>query len=154
MMGDKDQEIQELKDRLNKIEVEKSQNLKKDSEKKRIGCFGWLFLIIVFLFIFSFFNNSGDSETTTYSSPKEDTFKNDREKILSLLTDQGLTAYWGQDISLWIENPGSNKAELERFGYELCDATKSAGISNDYIITFWQSLRNGPSGQIAKVKCF
>jgi hypothetical protein len=153
-MSDKDQEIQELKDRLSKIEEEKSQSIKKDSKKRRTGCFGWLFGIIVFLFIFSFFTNSGDSETTTYSSANEDTFKNDREKISSLLADQGLTSYWSQDTSLWIENPGSNKAELERFGYELCDATKSAGIRNPYIITFWQSLRNGPNGKIVKVQCF
>ncbi len=153
-MSDKDQEIQELKDRLSKIEEEKSQSIKKDSKKRRTGCFGWLFGIIVFLFIFSFFTNSGDSETTTYSSANEDTFKNDREKISSLLADQGLTSYWSQDTSLWIENPGSNKAELERFGYELCDATKSAGIRNAYVITFWQSLRNGPNGKIVKVQCF
>lgn len=153
-MSDKDQEIQELKDRLSKIEEEKSQSIKKDSKKRRTGCFGWLFGIIVFLFIFSFFTNSGDSETTTYSSANEDTFKNDKEKISSLLADQGLTSYWSQDTSLWIENPGSNKAELERFGYELCDATKSAGIRNAYVITFWQSLRNGPNGKIVKVQCF
>lgn len=153
-MSDKDQEIQELKDRLSKIEEEKSQSIKKDSKKRRTGCFGWLFGIIVFLFIFSFFTNSGDSETTTYSSANEDTFNNDRQKISSLLADQGLTSYWGQDTSLWIENPGSNKAELERFGYELCDATKSAGIRNAYVITFWQSLRNGPNGKIVKVQCF
>ncbi len=153
-MSDKDQEIQELKDRLSKIEEEKSQSIKKDSKKRRTGCFGWLFGIIVFLFIFSFFTNSGDSETTTYSSANEDTFKNDREKISSLLAEQGLTSYWSQDTSLWIENPGSNKAELERFGYELCDATKSAGIRNAYVITFWQSLRNGPNGKIVKVQCF
>ena len=153
-MSDKDQEIQELKDRLSKIEEEKSQSIKKDSKKRRTGCFGWLFGIIVFLFIFSFFTNSGDSETTTYSSANEDTFKNDREKISSLLAEQGLTSYWSQDTSLWIENPGSNKAELERFGYELCDATKSAGIRNAYVITVWQSLRNGPNGKIVKVQCF
>tara|TARA_Y100001935_G_C17299858_1_gene508494 strand:+ start:250 stop:1092 length:843 start_codon:yes stop_codon:yes gene_type:complete len=86
--------------------------------------------------------------------PKVDVAKQNREKIISSLNDQGFTAYWGQDISLWIENPGLSKAELERFGYNFCDATKSAGMRKGYVISFWQSLRNGPNGQIAKVRCF
>ena len=154
-MNDKQKEIDRLKERLEKLENSKEEPLQVEivERKRKTGCFGWLFGIIVFLFIFSFFTNSGDSETTTYPSTNADTFKKDREKISSLLADQGLTSYWGQDTSLWIENPGSNKTELERFGYELCDATKSAGIRNAYIITFWQSLRNGPNGKIARVKC-
>ena len=86
--------------------------------------------------------------------PKADVAKQNREKIVSSLAKQGFNSYWGQDISLWIENPGYSYAELESFGYKFCDATKSAGMTKSYTITFWQSLRNGPNGQILKVRCF
>lgn len=100
------------------------------------------------------YNASKEDKVEKNDKPKVDVAKQNREKIISSLSDQGFTAYWGQDASLWIENPGNSKAELERFGYRFCDATKNAGMNKGYIITFWQSLRNGPNGQIVKVKCF
>ena len=87
-------------------------------------------------------------------TPKIDIYDQYRSQIIASLDKQDFNAYWGQDSSLWIENPGSTVSELERFGYKLCDITKDWGYKQSYIITFWQSLRNGPSGQILKVKCF
>ena len=100
------------------------------------------------------YNASKEDKVEKNDKPKVDVAKQYRDQIISSLSDQGVTAYWGQDTSLWIENPGNTKAELERFGYSFCDITKSSGMKQSYIITFWQSLKNGPNGQIVKVKCF
>ena len=87
-------------------------------------------------------------------TPKIVIYDQYRSQIIASLTEQNFQAYWGQDTSLWIESPGYSKFELERFGYKLCDLTKDSGMKQSYIITFWQSLRNGPNGQIVKVNCF
>ena len=88
------------------------------------------------------------------TTPLEDPNDKYRAQLIASLAEQGFQAYWGQDNSLWIENPGVSESELERYGYKLCDVTRSSGWKQSYIITFWQSLRNGPSGQILKVNCF
>ena len=100
------------------------------------------------------YNATKKDKVEKNEKPKVDVAKKNRDKIVSFLANQGFKSYWGQDSSLWIENPGNSKSELERFGYNFCDVTKNAGMKKKYIITFWQSLRNGPNGQIAKVRCF
>tara|TARA_A100001015_G_scaffold148324_1_gene164525 strand:- start:238 stop:741 length:504 start_codon:yes stop_codon:yes gene_type:complete len=167
-MNDKEEEIKELKERLKKLEDSNSKELKE--EKAQPGCLSQLLVILLIVmglsFVLSYFSSDSTGESSSIEDisitdkseknekPKVDVAKRNRDQIVSSLFDQGFKSYWGQDSSLWIENPGNSKAELERFGYGFCDATKNAGMNQSYIITFWQSLRNGPSGQIVKVKCF
>ena len=169
-MSDKDKEIQELKERLNKLENSekseydalKDQEYEKLKKENKSGCLTNIFILaLVFGLLFWFVSDDSDSsikeesaEEVKQEAPKVDIAKKNREQIITSLVGQDFTAYWGQDTSLWIENPGYSKAELERFGYRFCDVTKNAGMNQSYIITFWQSLRNGPSGQILKVNCF
>ena len=87
------------------------------------------------------------------STPSEDRNAIYRTQIITSLGNANFDAYWGQDSSLWIENSGYSKSELETFGYKFCDITKNY-YNESYIITFWQSLKNGPKGQILKVNCF
>ena len=172
-MNDKDKEINELKERLNKLEDSQNpgseelvdsehEKLKKELEQK----YGWVINIFIFilfmagiLWLFSDDSSSTSSAeeaklTKQQITPVENINKQYREQILATLTKQDFEAYWSQDSSLWIENPGYSSAQMETFGYKLCDITKGNGMKQSYIITFWQSLRNGPNGQILKVNCF
>ena len=72
--------------------------------------------------------------------------------MVDTLNKQGFDSYWSQDTSLWIENPGYTSPELEMLGYKLCDLSKDSGMSQKYVITFWQNLKNGPNGKIINVK--
>lgn len=159
-MSDKENEIKELKERLEKLEESNPKEQKEEETKP--GCLSQiLVLLVIVIGVGYFFYDDSDNSTNEESAeevkqeaPKVDVAKKNREQIITSLAKQDFNAYWGQDTSLWIENPGYSKAELERFGYRFCDATKNAGMNQSYIITFWQSLRNGPSGQILKVNCF
>ncbi len=163
-MSDKENEIKELKERLNKLENSQDLNEKKIKKKKKSGCLSKLFeylLIIALIVGFVAWLTSGDSdvenETTKIQTQEiQKVDKNDevRAIITASLQKQNFYAYWSQGSSLWIENPGYSKLELEKVGYNLCDTTKNSGYRESYIITFWQSLKNGPNGQIVKVKCF
>ena len=161
-MSDKDNEIKELKERLNKIEGSQRVEEEKSKEKNKPGVLANLMTGVIFISLIVWFF-SDDSESPTSNevakeeiqvTPKIDINDQYRSQIITSLTKQNIQAYWGQDTSLWIENPDYSKSDLERFGYKLCDATKKGGIKLSYIITFWQSLRNGPKGQIIKVNCF
>ena len=161
-MNNKDKEIQELKDKLSQLEGSSSSDNKKEEDKKP----GFLSKIISIVFVMAvigwFLSDDSDSSSSTEdvkaeqqkTTPLEDPNDKYRAQIIASLAKQDFQAYWGQDNSLWIENPGFPKSELERFGYQLCDVTKAFGLKQSYIITFWQSLRNGPNGQILKVNCF
>jgi|GEM_PF-5908483 len=160
-MNDKEREIKELKDKLSQLEGSSSSDNKKEEDKKP----GFLSKIISIVFVMAvigwFLSDDSDSSSSTEdvkaeqqkTIPLEDPNDKYRAQIIASLAKQDFNAYWGQDSSLWIENPGFTESELERFGYKLCDITKDWGYKQSYIITFWQSLRNGPSGQILKVKC-
>ena len=173
---DKDKEIHELRERLDKLEgsnkSEHEQLKDMDSEKltlkmamaqNKAGCFAnIIFIILIVAGALWFFMDDSDGSSATAdtevanqkTAPIVDKNKQYRSQIVASLAKQDYEAYWGQDSSLWIENPGFSAAELETFGYKLCDITKNFGMKQSYIITFWQSLRNGPKGQILKVKCF
>ena len=160
-MSDKDEEIKELKERLEKLEESNPKEQKK--EKAEPGCLSQIFALLFIVIVVSYFLYD-DSETSLSTedvtaeqqktTPLEDPNDKRRAQLIDILNEQGFQAYWGQDNSLWIENPGVSELELERYGYKFCDVTKSSGWKQSYIITFWQSLRNGPSGQILKVNCF
>ena len=160
-MSDKDEEIKELKERLEKLEESNPKEQKK--EKAEPGCLSQIFALLFIVIVVSYFLYD-DSETSSSTedvtaeqqktTPLEDPNDKHRAQLIDILTEQGFLAYWGQDNSLWIENPGVSESELERYGYKFCDVTRSSGWKQSYIITFWQSLRNGPSGQILKVNCF
>ena len=160
-MSDKNEEIKELKERLEKLE--ESNPKEQEKEKAEPGCLSQIFALLFIVIVASYFLYD-DSETSSSTedvtaeqqktTPLEDPNDKYRAQLIDILTEQSFQAYWGQDNSLWIENPGVSESELERYGYKFCDATKSSGWKQSYIITFWQSLRNGPSGQILKVNCF
>tara|TARA_B100000809_G_scaffold220177_1_gene227785 strand:+ start:191 stop:676 length:486 start_codon:yes stop_codon:yes gene_type:complete len=161
-MNDKDNEIKELKERLNKIEGSQSSEQEKPKDKNKPGFLANILTLVIFIsFIVWFVSDDSESPTSDevvkeeiQETPKIDINDQYRSQIIASLTEQNFQAYWGQDTSLWIESPGYSKFELERFGYKLCDLTKDSGMKQSYIITFWQSLRNGPNGQIVKVNCF
>jgi len=151
-MNDKEKEIKELKERLEKLEKTDDSNESKPDKKKKSGC---LIVLLVLFIIGVFMDDSTDNnEKKQQKSSKEEKYAQSRSQIIASLDKQGFNAYWSQDISLWIENPGLSQYELESFGYKLCDITKGWGYKKNYTITFWQSLRNGPSGQITKVRCY
>lgn len=167
-MNDKDKEINELKERLNKLENSQNSDdeTPKDLEKEKIEKkAGFIVNTIVFFLIFAgliwLFGDDSDSSVESEvskteekkSTPSEDRNAIYRTQIITSLRNANFDAYWGQDSSLWIENSGYSKSELETFGYKLCDTTKNY-YNESYIITFWQSLKNGPNGQILKVNCF
>ena len=167
-MNDKDKEINELKERLNKLENsqnsddETPKDLEKEKIEKKAG-----FIANIMVFILSvagliwLFGDDSDSSVESEvskteekkSTPSEDRNAIYRTQIITSLGKANFDAYWGQDSSLWIENSGYSKSELETFGYKFCDITKNY-YNESYIITFWQSLKNGPKGQILKVNCF
>ncbi len=167
-MNDKDREINELKERLNKLENSQNSDdeTPKDLEKEKIEKkAGFIANIIVFILIVAgliwLFGDDSDSSVESEvskteekkSTPSEDRNAIYRTQIITSLGNANFDAYWGQNSSLWIENPGYSRAELETFGYKLCGTTKDY-YNESYIITFWQSLKNGPKGQILKVNCF
>lgn len=167
-MNDKDKEINELKERLNKLENSQNSDdeTPKDLEKEKIEKkAGFIANIIVFILIVAgliwLFGDDSDSSVESEvskteekkSTPSEDRNAIYRTQIITSLGNANFDAYWGQDSSLWIENSGYSKSELETFGYKFCDITKNY-YNESYIITFWQSLKNGPKGQILKVNCF
>ena len=71
------------------------------------------------------------------------------QKIFSnMLKQVGLSNYWAQDSSLWVENPGGfSKIDLEKIGNSLCGYNQGF-----FVVTFWQNIK-APSGQILKVTC-
>ena len=161
-MNDKEKEIKELKDKLSQLEESTNSDNKKE-EGKKPGFLGKIISIVFVMAVIGWFlQDDSDSSSLTEdvmseqqkTTPLEDPNDKYRAQIIASLAKQDFQAYWGQDNSLWIENPGFPKSELERFGYQLCDVTKAFGLKQSYIITFWQSLRNGPNGQILKVNCF
>ena len=167
-MNDKDREINELKERLNKLENsqnsddETPKDLEKEKIEKKAGCIANIivFILIVAGLIWLFGDDSDSSVESEVSkteekksTPSEDRNAIYRTQIITSLGNANFDAYWGQNSSLWIENPGYSRAELETFGYKLCGTTKDY-YNESYIITFWQSLKNGPKGQILKVNCF
>ena len=155
---DKDNEIKELKERLNKIEGSQSSEQEKPKDKNKPGVLANIITLVLIIslivWLFSDDSESPTSNEVVQETPKIDINDQYKSQIIASLTEQSFQAYWGQGTSLWIENPGYSKSELERFGYKLCDSTKDSGMKQSYIITFWQSLRNGPRGQILKVDCF
>ena len=161
-MTDKDNEIKELKERLNKLEGTQSAEQEKSKEEDKPGFLANFMTFVIFICIIVWFNMD-DSESPASNevakeeikeTPKIDINDQYRSQITTSLAKQNFNSYWGQDSSLWIENPGNSKSDLETFGYKLCDLTKNSGINFSYTITFWQSLSNGPRGQILKVRCF
>jgi len=161
-MNNKDKEIQELKDKLSQLEGSSSSDNKKEEDKKP-GFLSKIISIVLFMAVIGWFlSDDSDSSSSTEdvtaeqqkTTPLEDPNDKYRAQLIASLAEQGFQAYWGQDNSLWIENLGASESELERYGYKLCDVTRSSGWKQSYIITFWQSLRNGPNGQILKVNCF
>jgi hypothetical protein len=161
-MNDEDREIKELKERLNKLENRQSVGKEKTKEKDKPGMLTNIMTVFLLLFLLVWLFGGGSESPPSDESanveieatPKVDVNDQYRSIVIESLKQQNIQSYWGQDTSLWIENPGWSKSELERFGYRHCDATKSSGMKQSYIITFWQSLTNGPKGQIIKVKCF
>ena len=133
-------------------------------KKKRLRKDGWAINLFIFILIIAvlvwLFGDDSDSSVESEvsktevkkSTPSEDLNAAYRTQIITSLGNANVDAYWGQSSSLWIENPGYSRAELETFGYKICDTTKDY-YKESYIITFWQSLKNGPSGQILKVNC-
>jgi len=71
------------------------------------------------------------------------------QKIFSdMLTQVGLSSYWAQSNSLWVQNPGSmKKLDLENIGNSLCGYGQGF-----FVVTFWQNIRS-PSGKITTVTC-
>jgi len=170
-MNDKEKEINELKERLNRLETsqdplyEKLKNDERDKLKEENKTGGWLVNIFAFILIFGLaawlLNDDTDETSTTevVKIEKQETKKIDRNSqykvmMVDTLNKQGFDSYWSQDTSLWIENPGYTSPELEMLGYKLCDLSKDSGMSQKYVITFWQNLKNGPNGKIINVKCF
>ena len=171
-MNDKDKEINELRERLNKLENSQNSDSEElvDSEYEKLKeevaqKYGWAINLFIFILIIAglvwLFGDDSDSSVESEvsktevkkSTPSEELNATYRTQIITSLGNANFDAYWGQSSSLWIENPGYSRAELETFGYKLCDTTKNY-YNESYIITFWQSLKNGPRGQILKVNCF
>ena len=161
-MNDKDNEIKELKERLNKIEGSQSSEQEKPKDKNKPGFLANILTLVIFIsFIVWFVSDDSESPTSDevvkeeiQETPKIDPNDQYRAAFVAGLASQGFDSYWSQDSSLWIENKGWSKAALESFGYQLCDGGRDEGVPFKYIITFWQSLSNGPNGQIVKVNCF
>jgi len=170
-MNDKGKEINELKERLSRLEssqdplYEKLKNDERDKfkkENKTAGCLGNIIASILVLGLAAWLIDDDADETSATEAvkiDKQETKKIDRNNqykvmMVDTLNKQGFDSYWSQDTSLWIENPGYTSPELEMLGYKLCDLSKDSGMSQRYVITFWQSLKNGPNGKIINVKCF
>jgi len=75
--------------------------------------------------------------------------KSNQAYISEVLNGAQLNNVWAQDISLWIQNPGWPKHQLEMIGNQICDSTRGSGF---YVITWWDSII-GPRGSRAKIKC-
>jgi len=173
-MNDKDEEIRKSNENLLSPDLESLEDplykILKDIEqekfKKEHKRAGWLLNIVIitfFMALAAWLISNGSKEPLLIEDTKiekqETTSSQTRNSLLKAiivdnLTKQGFDSYWSQDTSLWIETPGYSSYELETLGYGLCDATKESGMSQKYIITFWQSLKNGPNGKITNVKCF
>ena len=84
-----------------------------------------------------------------FSNPSFATVSKESQKTFSdMLNQVGLSNYWAQDSSLWVENPGGfSKMDLEKIGNSLCGYNQGF-----FVVTFWQNIRV-PSGQITKVTC-
>ena len=84
-----------------------------------------------------------------FSNPSFATVSKASQKTFSdMLNQVGLSNYWAQDSSLWVENPGGfSKMDLEKIGNSLCGYNQGF-----FVVTFWQNIRV-PSGQITKVTC-
>ena len=74
--------------------------------------------------------------------------KASQKTFSDMLNQVGLSNYWAQDSSLWVENPGGfSKMDLEKIGNSLCGYNQGF-----FVVTFWQNIRV-PGGQITKVTC-
>ena len=86
------------------------------------------------------------------SSAQSDVTPKNQAGIKLVLDDIGLKSVWAQNISLWIQNPGWSKSEMETFGNQVCTHTNKYNLGS-YTVTFWQSI-SGPRGKITKVRCY
>ena len=84
-----------------------------------------------------------------FSNASFATVSKESQKIFSdMLNQVGLSNYWAQDSSLWVENPGGfSQMDLEKIANSLCGYNQGF-----FVVTFWQNIR-APSGQITKVTC-
>ena len=100
-MNDKDNEIKELKERLNKIEGSQSSEQEKPKDKNKPGCLANILILVIFIgFIVWFVSDDSESPTSdevekeeVQETPKIDIYDQHRSQIIASLKDHNFQAY-------------------------------------------------------------